>query len=143
MRFKTLSLYADFMDFLHKEAAQLQRHVRIGQLLLTFKLVNTANLSAESKLTYAYLFFHRHDISGIKVRVLSEKLGMTPGQIRNTLQELQGTKHIRLITTQQSADLRELTYYYEITDPTRYGMHTLEKEQCNQEEEASLSVTAR
>jgi len=103
----------------------LPKYARIGDLRLTFKLLNTAGLCAESKLTYAYLFFHRHDVTGFKVPVIGQKLGMTPKQIRNTLKELQSKNHIKLITTQQSADFSELTYYYEIVDPKRYGMLAL------------------
>lgn len=140
MKFKTLSLYADFVNFLRKEAAKLQRHVRIGNLLLTFRLINTVHLSAESKLTYAYLFFHRHDVAGFKIPVLSDKLGMTAHQIRNSLKELRSTNHIKLITTQQAADWSALTYYYEIVDPTRYGMLDLEEQQPAAEERMELSA---
>ena len=140
MRFKTLSLYADFMNFLRKEAARPKKHVRIGDLLLTFKLINTAHLAAESKLTYAYLLVHRHDITGSRVPVLSEKLGMTTRQIRNSLKELESTNHIKLITTQQAADLSGLIYYYEIVDPTMYGMLDLEQEQPEVKETMALSA---
>ncbi len=139
MKLKTLSLYADFLNFLRKQTTICQKHVKIGDLPLTFRLVNTAHLSAESKLTYAYLLFHRHDVAGFKIPVLSSELGMTPKQIRNTLKELEGKRHIKLITTQQATDLSELTYYYEIVDPSRYGMLGLER-RYSEPQEAALST---
>ena len=105
------------------------KHAQIGDLLLTFKLLNTPELSSESKLTYAYLFFHRDDIAGFKVPVLSEKLGMPPALIRSNLQELQNTKHIALITALRDDNLSQLTYYFKIVDLTKYGMLDLEKKQ--------------
>jgi len=129
MKFKTLSLYRDFVDFLRKKTATTQKHAKIGDLLLTLKLLNTAHLSSESKLTYAYLFFHRDDVAGFKVPVLSERLGMTPELIRNTLKELANKNHIALITTLRSTDLTELAYYYKIVDPAKYGMLDLEEQQ--------------
>ena len=110
---------------------------------LTFKLLNTAHLSAESKLTYAHLFFHRQDVTGFKVPVISQKLGMTSEQIRSTLAELKAKNHIKLITTQQSADFSELTYYYEIVNPQRYGMLDLEKEHLNEEKEITPSIMVK
>jgi hypothetical protein len=92
------------------------------------KLVNTDELSSESKLTYAYLFFHSNDITGIRVPVLSRMLGMTAEQTRNTLNELIAKRHIKLITTRQNADFTELTYYYSIVNPEKYGMSDLEEE---------------
>jgi len=133
-------MYTDFMKLLHRDTGTLPKYARIGDLRLTFKLLNTAALSAESKLTYAYLFFHRHDVTGFKVPVLSQKLGITPKQIRNTLKELQAKNHIKLITTQQSADFSELTYYYEIVDPERYGMLDLEKKQLNEEGQTPFTM---
>ncbi len=135
MKLKTLSLYRDFVDFLRKEAHAAPKHVKIGDLLLTLKLVNTSDLSSESKLTYAYLFYHRDDVAGFKVPVLSEKLGMTPELIRINLKELINTKHIALITALRADDLSQLSYYYKIVDPTRYGMLDLEKKQCTPYEE--------
>jgi hypothetical protein len=129
MKLKTLSLCRDFVDFLRKESHVTPKHVKIGDLLLTLKLVNTSDLSAESKLTYAYLFYHRDDISGFKVPVLSEKLGMAPELIRINLKELQITKHIAPITAIRNDDMSQLSYFYKIVDPTRYGMLDLEKEQ--------------
>ncbi len=129
MKLKTLSLYRDFVDFLRKEAHVAPKHAKIGDLLLTFKLVNTSDLSSESKLTYAYLFYHRDDITGFKVPVLSEKLGMASALIRNNLNELQSKKHIALITALRDDNLSQLTYYYKIVDLTKYGMLDLEKEQ--------------
>ncbi|MHC4284861.1 MAG: hypothetical protein ACYSWZ_18110 [Planctomycetota bacterium] len=117
MKLKTLSLYRDFVDFLRKEAHSAPKHVKIGDLLLTLKLVNNSDLSSESKLTYAYLFYHRDDISGFKVPVLSEK------------KELQITKHIAPITAIRNDDMSQLSYFYKIVDPTKYGMLDLEKEQ--------------
>ena len=135
MKLKTLSLYRDFVDFLHKESHKTPKYAKIGDLLLPFKLINTAELSSESKLTYAYLFFHRNDIKGIRVLVLSRTLGMTPEQTRNTLNELTTKRHIKLITTRQSADLSELTYYYAIVNPEKYGMSDLEEEPLTPEKE--------
>ena len=129
MKLKTLSLYRDFVDFLRKEACLPPKHAQIGDLLLTFKLINTADLSSESKLTYAYLFYHRDDIAGFKVPILSEKLGMSPELIRNNLKELQETNHIALITALRDDNLSQLAYYYKIVDLTKYGMLDLEKEQ--------------
>jgi len=134
MKLKTLSLYRDFVDFLRKEANKAPKHAQIGDLLLTFKLLNTPELSSESKLTYAYLFFHRDDIAGFKVPVLSEKLGMAPALIRSNLQELQNKKHIALITALRDDNLSQLTYYYKIVDLTKYGMLDLEKKQYTPQE---------
>lgn len=141
MKLRTLSLYADFLNFLRRQTTICQKHVKIGDLPLTFRLVNTAHLSAESKLTYAYLFFHRRDVTGFKIAVLSEELGMTPKQIRNTLKELQTLGHIKLITTQQAADLSELTYYYEIVDPSRYGMLGVEKHYSEPQQVALSTIS--
>ena len=127
MQFKTLSLCRDFVSSVRKEASKGRKHVKIGDLLLTCKLINTPELSSESKLTYAYLFFHRDDVSGIKIPALSKALGMTPEQTRDTLSELISKEHVKLITTRQSADMSELTYYYAIVDLKRYGMPSLEK----------------
>lgn len=129
MKLRTLSLYRDFVDFLRKEAHVAPKHVKIGDLLLTFKLVNTSDLSSESKLIYAYLFYHRDDITGFKVPVLSEKLGISPEIIRINMKELQITKHIALITALRNDDMSQLSYFYKIVDPTKYGMLDLEKEQ--------------
>lgn len=126
---KTLSLYRDFVDFLRKEANVAPKYAKIGNLLLTYKLINTQELSAESKLTYAYLFYHRDDVTGFRVPVLSEKLDMPPELIRSNLKELQTTKHIALITAIRNDDMSQLSYFYKIVDPTKYGMLDLEKEQ--------------
>ncbi len=134
MKLKTLSLYRDFVDFLRKDAHTAPKHAKIGDLLLTFKLINTFDLSSESKLTYAYLFFHRDDVAGFKVPVLSERLGMATALIRSNLQELQNTKHIALITALRTDDLSQLSYFYKIVDLTKYGMLDLEKEQCTPDE---------
>lgn len=135
MKLKTLSLYRDFVDFLRKEAHRAPKHARIGDLLLTFKLVNTAELSSESKLTYAYLFFHCDDVTGVQVPTLSQQLGMTTEQTRSTLNELTSKNYIKLITTRKSADLSQLSYYYKIVDPTKFGMLGLENEQSPPAEE--------
>lgn len=135
MKFKTLSLCRDFVDFIRKEAHMVPKHGQIGDLLLTFKLINTSDLSSESKLTYAYLFYHRDDVAGFKVPVLSERLGMTPELIRSTLKELQITKHIALITALRTDDLSQLAYYYKIVEPTKYGMLDLEREQFAPDQE--------
>jgi hypothetical protein len=74
-------------------------------------------------------------VTGFKVPVLSQKLETTSEQIRSTLAELKAKNHIKLITTQQSADFSELIYYYEIVNPERYGMLELEKEHLNEETE--------
>ena len=135
MKLKTLSLYKDFVDFLHRERHKAPKYAKIGDLPLPFKLINTAELSSESKLTYAYLFFHRNDIKGIHVLPLSRTLGMTPEQTRNTLNELTTKKHIKLITTRQSADLSELSYYYAIVNPDKYGMSGLDEEPFTPDDE--------
>jgi hypothetical protein len=132
MQLKTLSLCRDFVSFVRREASTGRNHVKIGDLLLTFKLINAPDISSESKLTYAYLYFHRDDITGVKIPALSRALGMTPQQTRDCLNELISEGHIKLITTRQSADMSELTYYYAIVDPRRYGMHTLEELWCSQ-----------
>ena len=129
MQLKALSLCRDFVSFVRREAStgRNRNHVKIGDVLLTFKLINAPDISSESKLTYAYLYFHREDITGVKIPALSQALGMTPKQTRETLNELIAEEHIKLITTRQSADMSELTYYYAIVDPKRYGMHTLDE----------------
>ncbi len=129
MKFKTLSLYRDLVDFLHKKTDAVQKHTKIGDLLLTLNLLNASHLSSESKLTYAYLFYHRDDVAGVKVPVLSERLGMTPELIRNTLKELENKNHITLITALRADYSSQPTYYYKVVDPTRYGMLDLEKQQ--------------
>ena len=99
MMFKVLSssLCRDLLSLLCGRATGAKEHVAIGDLLLTFRLVNTKQLSAESKLTYAYLFFHRHDVTGFKIQHLSANLSMTPVQVRNTLRELESKNHIYII----------------------------------------------
>ncbi|NIP23901.1 MAG: hypothetical protein GWN67_06905 [Phycisphaerae bacterium] len=129
MKLKTLSLYRDFVDFLRKEANVPPKHAKIGDLLVTYKLINTPELSSESKLTYAYLFYHREDVTGFRVPVLSEKLNMPPELIRSNLKELQTTKHIALITAIRNDDMSQISYFYKIVDPAKYGMLDLEKEQ--------------
>lgn len=129
MKLKTSSLYRDFVDFLRKEANVAPKYAKVGDLLLTYKLIDTAELSAESKLTYAYLFYHRNDVTGFRVPVLSEKLDMPPELIRSNLKELQTTKHIALITAIRNDDMSQISYFYKIVDPASYGMLALEKEQ--------------
>jgi hypothetical protein len=143
MKLKTLSLYAYLINFLHIETAGLRKYVKIGDLLLSFKLINTDCLSAESKLTYAHLFLHRHNISGFKIRILCDKLGMTDKQIRNALKELEDKNHIELITTKQSVDLSELAYYYKVLSPELYGMLDMERKQLSNTVEITLSTTAK
>lgn len=137
MKFKALSssLCRGFLCLLYGQPPGAQKHVTIGDLLLTFKLVNTKHLSAESKLTYAYLFFHRRDVTGFKIQLLCANLSMTPVQVRNTLKELESKNHIVLITALRNTDLSELTYYYDIVDPARYGMLDLEAEQFKPSQE--------
>ncbi len=129
MKLKTSSLYRDFVDFLRKEAKVPPKHAKIGDLLVTYKLINTPELSSESKLTYAYLFYHRDDVTGFRVPVLSQKLNMPPELIRSNLKELQTTKHIALITAIRNDDMSQISYFYRIVDPAKYGMLDLEKEQ--------------
>ncbi|MHC4691628.1 MAG: hypothetical protein ACYS67_02720 [Planctomycetota bacterium] len=131
MKLKTSSLYRDFVDFIRKDAKAGPKYAKIGDLLLTYKLINTPELSSESKLTYAYLFYHRDDVTGFRVPVLSEKLDMPPELIRSNLQELQTTKHIALITAIRNDDMSQISYFYKIVDPAKYGMLNLEKEQSN------------
>ncbi len=130
MKSKALSLCRGFLNFLSRDAVIDQDYAKIGDLLLTFKLLSTPHLSSESKLTYAYLFFHRHDVNGCKIPVLCKDLSMTPGQARGTLKELENKNHIKLITALRNDDLSNLAYYYDIVDPNKYGMLDLENEQC-------------
>lgn len=129
MKLKTSSLYRDFVDFLRKEANVPTKYAKIGDLLVTYKLINTPELSSETKLTYAYLFYHRDDVTGFRVPVLSEKLNMPPELIRSNLKELQTTKHIALITAIRNDDMSQISYFYKIVNPAKYGMLDLEKEQ--------------
>jgi len=129
MKLKTSSLYRDFVDFLRKEANVAPKYAKIGDLHVTYKLINSPELSSESKLTYAYLFYHRDDVTGFRVPVLSEKLNMPPELIRSNLKELQTTKHIALITAIRNDDMSQISYFYKIVEPARYGMLDLEKEQ--------------
>ncbi len=93
---------------------------------MTFKLLNTPHISSESKLVYAYLFFHRHDyLAGI--RIISDSLGMPPVMIRMCLKELENKNHIKLITEKLIPNLCVQNYYYDIVDATRYRMLDLEK----------------
>lgn len=129
MRLKNLSLYREFLYLLSGEAILGQKYAKIGDLLLTFRLLNTPHLSSESKLTYAYLFSHRHDVTGCRIPILCKDLSMTPRQVRSTLKELENKKHIKLITALRNDDLSIFAYYYEIVDPAKYGMLALENEQ--------------
>ena len=135
--FKVLysSLCRDFLCLLCGRAPGVQEHVKIGDLLLTSKLVNTKHLSAESKLTYAYLFFHRREVTGFKIQLLSAELSMTPDQVRSTLKELEAKNHIVFLTALRNTDFSEPTYYYDIVNPARYGMLELEAEQFNTTEQ--------
>ncbi|MBW1792784.1 MAG: hypothetical protein JRJ14_11140 [Deltaproteobacteria bacterium] len=83
-------------------------------------------LSAESKLVYAHLFLNRRDVTGVTIPGLSSILGIQPGLIRQSLKELEGEKHICLITAQPNPELCAVVYYYNIVDPRKYGMLNLE-----------------
>jgi len=122
MKVKSLSLYADFLSFFRKRTVNAQKYVTFGDMRLSFKLLNTAALSAESKLTYAYLFHKRYDTTGVTVPGLSNILGIQPGLVRQSLKELEQKKHICLITAQPKPDQSAVVYYYNIVDQTRYGM---------------------
>lgn len=129
MKLKTLSLCRDFVSFLSREAIIGQKYARVGDLLLTFRLLSTPYLSSESKLAYAYLFSHRHDVTGCRIPVLCRDLSMTPGRVQSALKELETKKHIKLITALRNDDLMIFAYYYDIVDPAKYGMLETEKEQ--------------
>jgi len=127
MWLKALFLWGGFLNMFRRGAAKPPEDVEIGDLPLSPKLLKTSRLSAESKLTYAYVFFHRNDVNGFTVRAVSDTLKMPPWLVRNTLQELERKHHIRLITAQPTHDSSELVYYYNVVDPRKYGMLDLEK----------------
>jgi hypothetical protein len=127
MNFKTLSLYADFLSLLRKKFAKAQKYIQLGDMRLSFKLLNTSAISAESKLTYAYLFLNRRDATGVTIPALSNILGIEPGIIRQSLKELEYKKHISLITSKPNHDLSAVIYYYDIVDPAKYQMLNLEE----------------
>jgi len=122
MKIKSLSLYADFLSFFRKRTVKAQKYVTLGDMRLSFKLLNTAALSAESKLIYAYLFHNRYDTTGITVPGLSSILGIQPGLLRPSLKELEQKKHICLIMAQPKPDRSAVVYYYNIVDQAKYGM---------------------
>ncbi|MHC4645737.1 MAG: hypothetical protein ACYTBJ_09540 [Planctomycetota bacterium] len=126
MKLKTLSLYADFLRLFHKKGAEAQNDLKLGNLRVSRKLLNTHRLSAEGKLTYAYLFHQRRDVTGITVPSLSTNLGIPPRLVRQTLKELELKRHIRLVTAQPSANMSEVVYYYNIVDPKKYGLPDVE-----------------
>ena len=122
MRFKTLSLYSDFMGLFRKREHARQKYVMLGDMRLTFKLLNTPAISAESKLVYAHLFLNRRDAAGVTVDTLSDHLGIPQALVRQSLKELEYKKHISLVTSQPNADLSAVIYYYDIVDPKKYKM---------------------
>lgn len=122
MRLKTLSLYSDFIGLFHKRDHGGQKYVTLGDMRLTFKLLNTSAISAESKLVYAHLFLNRLDATGVTVDTLSDHLGIPQSMVRQSLKELEHRKHISLVTAQPNADLSAVVYYYNIVDARKYGM---------------------
>ena len=125
--FKSLFVYILGLQAHYLRRRSCSNYARIGDLLLTFKLLNTPHISSESKLVYAYIFFHRHDVAGIRIPNISDSLGMPPVMIRMCLKELENKNHIKLITEKLIPDLCVRNYYYDIVDATRYGMLDLEK----------------
>ncbi|MHC4212823.1 MAG: hypothetical protein ACYSWP_05535 [Planctomycetota bacterium] len=126
MKLKSLSLYDDFLSLFHKTDLGSQKPVRLGDLRLSLKLLNTPQLSAEGKLIYAYLFGHRQDVTGVTVPKLSAELGIPPAIIRINLTELELKNHITLITATPTPGLSEVVYYYNIVNHTKYGMLNLQ-----------------
>jgi hypothetical protein len=122
MRFKTLSLYSDFIGLFRKRDPGGQKYVMLGDMRLSFKLLNTPAISAESKLVYAHLFLNRLDATGVTVDTLSDHLGIPQALVRQSLKELEYKKHICLVTAQPNADLSAVVYYYNIVDPRKYKM---------------------
>jgi len=126
MKFRTLSLYADFLRLFRKMAVRPQNYVTLGDMRLSFKLLRTSAISAEAKLIYAYLFLHRLDNTGVTIPDLSCTLGIPPALTHEALRELQGKRHINLIATQPNHDTSALIYFYNIANPAKYGMLHLE-----------------
>ncbi len=129
MSLKTFSLYKEFLNFLGGDAVFGPKYAQIGDLRLTFRLINTPRLSSESKLIYAYLFARREDGIGCRIPAMCEDLSMTPAQVHRTLEELESKNHIKLITALRNDDLSIFAYYYAIVDPAKYGMFDVEYEQ--------------
>ncbi len=130
MKLKTLSLCRKFLSYLRMGAFIGPKYAKIGDLTLTFSLLNSSQFPPECKLTYAYLFSHRHDVTGCRIPVLCENLSMTAGQIHSALKELENKKHIKLISAMRNDDLSIFAYYYEIVNPAKYGMLDLERQLC-------------
>jgi hypothetical protein len=126
MKLKSLSLYGDFLNLFQKTDLDSQKTVRLGDLRLSLKLLNTPQLSAEGKLIYAYLFAHRQDVTGVTVPKLSAALGIPPTIIRINLNELELKNHITLITAKPTPGLSEIVYYYNIINHAKYGMLNLQ-----------------
>lgn len=128
MKLKSLSLYDDFLSLFRKTDLDSQKPVRLGDLQLSLKLLNTPQLWAEGKLIYAYLFLHRKDVTGVTVPKLSAALGIPPAIVRINLKELELKNHITLITAKPTPGLSEVVYYYNIVNHARYGMLNLENQ---------------
>jgi hypothetical protein len=128
VKVKTSSVYAAFSRFLRKGRVGVRRYVKLGDLRLSYTLLSTPRLLAESKLVYAYLFLHRQDASGVTIPALSDRLGIPQGLTRQTLNELEHKKHIRSITDRPISDPTQELYQYSVTDLKRYGMLDLENE---------------
>ena len=126
MKLKSLSLYDDFLALFQKTDLGSQKTVRLGELRMSLKLLNTPQLSAEGKLIYAYLFLHRQDVTGVTVPKLSAALGISPAIIRINLKELEFKNHITLITATPTPGLSEIVYYYNIVNHAKYGMLDLQ-----------------
>ncbi len=125
MKLKSVSLYDDLLGLFRKTDLASQKPVRLGDLRMSLKLLNTPQLSAEGKLIYAYLFAHRQDVTGVTVPKLSADLGIPPAIIRINLNELEIKNHITLITAKPTSGLSEIVYYYNIVNHTKYGMLNL------------------
>ena len=123
--FKSLFAYMLGLQTLFLRERSCPNYARLGDLVLTFELLSTLHLSSEDKLVYAYIFFHRTDVTGIRIQVVSDSLGFPPAKIRRCLSELERKNHIKLISQQQTIDRCGLSYYYNIVDLTRYGMFDL------------------
>ena len=127
MKLKSLSLYDDFLSLFRKTDLGSKKLVRLGDLRLSLKLLNTPLLSAEGKLIYAYLFLHIQEVTDVTIPKLSASLGIPPAIIRINLKELELKNHITLITAQPTPGLSEVVYYYNIVNHAKYGMQNLGK----------------